>query len=69
MEKTPATALTIKPMKAMMWVSLIRRTKPRQVQTPDPNAANVRIIFVAAQNGFKSDTAADDPNPDAPSPS
>ena len=50
-------------MKVMTWVSLMTLTKPRQVQTPDPNAANVPIIFVAAQSGFKNDTAADESYP------
>ena len=66
-EKMPATALTIKPMKAMTRVSLMKRTKLRQIQTPAPSAANVPIIFVVAQNGFKNGTAADNsgPNKDA----
>ena len=50
-------------MKVVTWVSPMKRTKPRQVQTPDPNAANVPIIFVVAQNGFKNDTAADNSCP------
>ena len=68
-EKTPATALAIKLMKAMTWVSLMKRTKLGQIQTPAPSAANVPIIFVAARNGFKNDTAVDEfyANPDAPS--
>lgn len=45
----------------------MRRTNPKQIRTLDPNAANVLIIFVVAQNGFKNDTAVDEfyPNTNA----
>ena len=67
-EKKLATTPMIKPVKPMTRDSLTKRTKPKQVQTPDPNAANVPIIFAGAQSGFKNDTAADEcSNTDAPS--
>jgi len=48
----------------------MRRTNPKQIRTLDLNAANVLIIFVVAQNGFKNDTAADEfyPNTNAAPP-
>ena len=41
----------------------MKLTKPRQVQTPEPSAARVPIIFGGAQNGFKNGTAADSSGP------